>query len=87
MTACLTNARLAMGFRSQARRHHEQKKAPGAPGLEANRKENFETARQYSQSVRRAIRKGLRRAAIALSYRHYVAAYPPGRIHRAVSSN
>jgi bifunctional non-homologous end joining protein LigD len=27
--------------------------------------------------VRRAIKKGLRRAAIAFSYRHYVAAYPP----------
>jgi len=30
---------------------------------------------------------GLRRAAIALSYRLHVAAYPPGRVHRAVPSN
>jgi ATP-dependent DNA ligase len=30
-----------------------------------------------SQSVRRAIKKGLRHAAIVSSYRHYVAAYSP----------
>jgi hypothetical protein len=31
--------------------------------------------------------KRLRHAAIAFSYRAYVAAYPPGRFHRAVSPN
>jgi bifunctional non-homologous end joining protein LigD len=30
--------------------------------------------------VRCAIKKGLRHAVIAFSYRHYVAAYPPGRV-------
>src|SRR5215831_10159176 len=40
-----------------------------------------------SQSVRLAIKKGLRHAVIAFSYRHYVAAYPPGRVHRAMSPN
>ena len=29
--------------------------------------------------------KRLRCAAIVFNYRHYVAAYPPGRVHRAVS--
>src|SRR5262249_37211748 len=31
--------------------------------------------------------KRLRNAAIAFSYRHYVAAYSPSRVHRAVPSN
>jgi len=31
--------------------------------------------------------KRLRCAAIVFNYRHYVAAYPPGRVHRAVSPN
>src|SRR5215471_21633771 len=31
--------------------------------------------------------KRLRCAAIVFNYRHYVAAYPPGRVHRAVPPN
>jgi hypothetical protein len=31
--------------------------------------------------------KRLRRAAIVFNYRHYVAAYPPGRVHCAVRPN
>jgi hypothetical protein len=40
-----------------------------------------------SQSVRRAIKKRLRHAAIVSSYRHYAAAYSPGRVYRAVPPN
>ena len=35
----------------------------------------------------RPLKKRLRHAAIASSYRHYVAAYLVGRAHRAVPSN
>ena len=35
-------------------------------------------------SLRCAIKKLLSHAAIGFSYRRYVAAYPPGRVHRAV---
>jgi hypothetical protein len=35
----------------------------------------------------RANKKGLRCAAIAFNYRRYVAAYPQGRIYRAVPPN
>jgi hypothetical protein len=37
-----------------------------------------------SDAVSRAIKKVLRRANIAFSYQRYVAAYPAGRVHRAV---
>src|SRR5262249_22740665 len=36
---------------------------------------------------RRSIKKRLRHAAIAFTYRHYVAAYLAGRVHRAVPPN
>src|SRR5215471_16000708 len=40
-----------------------------------------------AQGVRLVIKKGLRNAAIAFSYRHYVAAYLAGWVHRAVPPN
>src|SRR5258706_5292071 len=45
------------------------------------------TARTLLRSLERRNEKGLKRATIAFSYRHYVAAYPTGRVHRAVFPN
>jgi len=48
-----------------------------------------ETSRQPDSIPKRETRneKRLRNAAIVFSYRHYVAAYLAGRLHRAVPSN
>jgi hypothetical protein len=67
------------------------KESPGRAGALGS---NEETSRGrtldapiLSQGVRAAIKKGLRHAVIAFSYRHYVAAYPTGRVHCAVPSD
>src|SRR5262249_7956648 len=68
-----------------------EKKAPSVPGLQGLQEETplegFPGSSTIPQTVSSAIKKGLRRAAIAFSYRRYVAAYPPSRVHRAVPSD
>jgi hypothetical protein len=68
-----------------------EKKAPGVClGLQFGRmKHPGGNLRQPDDIEKRESRnkKWLRRAAIAFSYRRYVAAYPPGRVHRAVPPN
>src|SRR5215468_2132419 len=67
----------------------ETKKAPDGPGLQSREEtleeEHSRTSRHYPKAGDVQSKKGLRHAGIVSSYRHYVAAYPPGRFHRAVS--
>ena len=78
-----------------ARRYQDNKESPGIRrGFEfRNDKHTLEEGEAplgsptLSQRVRLAMKKGLRNAAIAFSYRHYVAAYLAGRVHRAMPPN
>src|SRR5438067_8785311 len=69
-----------------------RKEAPAHPGLQGHEEMNLEEetspgSATISNYSRRAMKKLLRPTAIGFSYRRYVAAYPSGWIHRALSPN
>src|SRR5215470_9134313 len=86
-------ARAITALRRGLRSTERQRKPRNRRGFEfrdqTHPEEGDETSRQPDSIPKRETRneKMLRNAAIAFSYRHYVAAYPPGRVHRAVPPN